>query len=506
MMPLLAEKSGLPRFKTDDNNDMACRVRCAIEDEDDLDVSRALNPDLDVYPGDEDQLRDVAKSAAENANPSTSSRATRELLLRNKEIAAAMKKMAWLATLLRYSPYKRRMFQRHCAKMGCEEPHTLLRDVVTRWDSTKDMIQRGLKLWQGILSFTEAANSPIPADKKLKRSDESDFRKLLELLTPIAKATKKFSDKQAPNIGDVIGMFEDLDKHFDQVSRADDIEEVWKQAAARGHFMSAKYYGLTDQANVIVLGTLLHPNYRKHALSLLKWPRDWQNAAVAQLRKVFVEYYQLDDESPQSESDSQNEAVDQLDSFSKQLMQLAQSQRESSNPGEAIDVWLKEPITPLSAKGERVDALQWWWAEREKGNERSGLTALALDVFSCPATSVDAERLFSRAGRVVTPLRHKLKAEKIGQIVTLGRWFLEKSVPEELLANMLEERAEARRARRAAKSAMLRKRKATTDNDAGLNKRTKPADQMQLGGNEENDDSAQNSNLNFDIDSDSMQE
>ncbi|KAE8245971.1 hypothetical protein A4X06_0g5286 [Tilletia controversa] len=108
----------------DDSKDGSNDPQGAIEDEDDLDVSRALNPDLDVDPGDEDQLRDVAKSAAENAKPSTSSRATRELLLRNKEIAAAMKKMAWLATLLRYSPYKRRMFQRHCARMGCEEPHS----------------------------------------------------------------------------------------------------------------------------------------------------------------------------------------------------------------------------------------------------------------------------------------------------------------------------------------------------------------------------------------------
>ncbi|CAD6892253.1 unnamed protein product [Tilletia caries] len=104
----------------DDSKDGSNDPQGAIEDEDDLDVSRALNPDLDVDPGDEDQLRDVAKSAAENAKPSTSSRATRELLLRNKEIAAAMKKMAWLATLLRYSPYKRRMFQRHCARMGLQ--------------------------------------------------------------------------------------------------------------------------------------------------------------------------------------------------------------------------------------------------------------------------------------------------------------------------------------------------------------------------------------------------
>ncbi|CAD6958427.1 unnamed protein product [Tilletia controversa] len=67
----------------------------------------------------------------------------------------------------------------------------------------------------------------------------------------------------------------------------------------------------------------------------------------------------------------------------------------------------------------------------------SGLTALALDVFSAPATSVDVERLFSKAGRHVTPLRHRLKAVKLGQMVTLGGWFREGWVPTDCLGTYL---------------------------------------------------------------------
>ncbi|KAE8246600.1 hypothetical protein A4X06_0g4948 [Tilletia controversa] len=77
---------------------------------------------------------------------------------------------------------------------------------------------------------------------------------------------------------------------------------------------------------------------------------------------------------------------------------------------------------------------------------------MAMDVFSCPATSVDVERLFSRAGRVVSPLRHKLKAAKIAQLVTVGKWFVEGSVPDDLLPNVLTEEDNARRAKRKAKA------------------------------------------------------
>ncbi|KAE8185971.1 hypothetical protein CF328_g7384 [Tilletia controversa] len=142
----------------DDSKDGSNDPQGAIEDEDDLDVSRALNPDLDVDPGDEDQLRDVAKSAAENAKPSTSSRATRELLLRNKEIAAAMKKMAWLATLLRYSPYKRRMFQRHCARMG---------SPVSRINELVDRMEKDIKL--------AAKARSAKKKEKPRESSEDDF-------------------------------------------------------------------------------------------------------------------------------------------------------------------------------------------------------------------------------------------------------------------------------------------------------------------------------------------
>ncbi|KAE8266689.1 hypothetical protein A4X09_0g5664 [Tilletia walkeri] len=413
MMPLLAAKNGLPRFKVDGDNDMSCRVRCAahilnlisksilngfspkkkkgqssltsdgnddtgrngvdigddddsdsdseasdeeggdrevvVEDEDDLAVSRALNPDLDLTEDDDENQLDLISAQTSNAGKegvtsNAAKRAACEVNMRNKEVADAIKKLAWLASLLRYSPRKRRIFERHCAKMGCEGPHRLLRDVVTRWDSTKDILQRGLDLWQGILSFTEAPHTPIPQEKRLKRSNEGDLRKLLDLLLPIAKATKQFSST-TPNIGDVIGMFKNLDKHFVNVSKTDGLEEVWKQAAARGHAMSAKYYGLTYQANVIAIGTLLHPNFRKYALGLLKWTKDWQNSAEAQPREVFHESYEMDEVEDEPQTESQRAAHDKLDELSKGLLQLAQSQREKTSPSEAIDLWLSEPIT-----------------------------------------------------------------------------------------------------------------------------------------------------------------
>ncbi|CAD6923228.1 unnamed protein product [Tilletia controversa] len=115
-----------------------------------------------------------------------------------------------------------------------------------------------------------------------------------------------------------------------------------------------------------------------------------------------------------------------------------------------------------------VDPLQWWWSEKAKGNEHFGLTDLALDVFACPATSVDVERLFSRAGRVVTPLRHRLKADRIAQLVTVGKWFTEGSVPENLLPDVLADEVRARKDKRKAKTDLMRAQKRSKTNDTSV--------------------------------------
>ncbi|CAD7066410.1 unnamed protein product [Tilletia caries] len=113
---------------------------------------------------------------------------------------------------------------------------------------------------------------------------------------------------------------------------------------------------------------------------------------------------------------------------------------------------------------------------------------MALDVFSTPATSVEVERLFSRAGRTVTPLRYRLKAERISQLVTVGKWFSEGAVPETLLPDALSSEAAVRKEKR--ERIRNGKRKAKEAEEAnGATKRTKRVDSVGDADGEHDDDS-----------------
>ncbi|KAE8221493.1 hypothetical protein CF326_g8546, partial [Tilletia indica] len=157
----------------------------AVEDEEDLEISTSLNPQETAVEEDEEDVQQVLDSVPTKL----SARQTLELQMRNKEIGTALRKLAWLAQQFRYSPVKRRSFHKQCERLSCKAPYTIVRDVATRWNSTLDMIESGLRLWKGIIAYTEREDTPIPKDKRLKRTDEDDLRKLFDFLKPISDAT-----------------------------------------------------------------------------------------------------------------------------------------------------------------------------------------------------------------------------------------------------------------------------------------------------------------------------
>ena len=89
-------------------------------------------------------------------------------------------------------------------------------------------------------------------------------------------------------------------------------------------------------------------------------------------------------------------------------------------------------------EGDDVDELELWqsswedgdgdvrdplayWHERRRRYPR--LSRMALDFLTIQATSAECERLFSAAGRMVTPLRSRLDADMIGMCQVLRSWL-----------------------------------------------------------------------------------
>ncbi|KAE8241260.1 hypothetical protein A4X13_0g7493 [Tilletia indica] len=211
-------------------------------------------------------------------------------------------------------------------------------------------------------------------------------------------------------------------------------------------------------------------------LEAMKWEEDWKTTAVDILRSNYEEFYKIEPMESQEDNDTQEddpeEGEKEEDPVLAAMMKRSMARKAEAKIVDPIEDWLAD-VTPLGKKMETVDPLAWWWKEKQRGNDRMGLADLALDVFSCPATSVDVERLFSRAGRNVTSLRHNMKARKLAKVVSLGQWFLDDWVPSTLLDDILKKekearelaRAERKRRRQGESERARKKRKVTPDGD-----------------------------------------
>ncbi|KAE8219134.1 hypothetical protein CF319_g7115 [Tilletia indica] len=74
------------------------------------------------------------------------------------------------------SPTLRGSLQETCALFKLKTPYSLIRDVATRWNSTLDMVERALVLWDAITTWQEHNAKLIPAKYRVKRSYKSSYQ------------------------------------------------------------------------------------------------------------------------------------------------------------------------------------------------------------------------------------------------------------------------------------------------------------------------------------------
>ena len=75
---------------------------------------------------------------------------------------------------------------------------------------------------------------------------------------------------------------------------------------------------------------------------------------------------------------------------------------------EEFNSYLKSPIIP------NEDPVSYW------SKSQSTMRTLALEVLSVSASSVPVKRVFSQAGRVLSPLRTRLSPNRLDQILMIA--------------------------------------------------------------------------------------
>jgi hypothetical protein len=81
--------------------------------------------------------------------------------------------------------------------------------------------------------------------------------------------------------------------------------------------------------------------------------------------------------------------------------------------------YLTAPLTP-NPKGQIFDILEWW---KLRQKEYPILSMVARDYLGIPASSAFVERVFSRAGHLLSDDRLSMKEDTIREIMCVDYWF-----------------------------------------------------------------------------------
>jgi hypothetical protein len=199
-----------------------------------------------------------------------------------------------------------------------------------------------------------------------------------------------------------------------------------------------EYYGKLS-STAYVAAVVFHPCKKWRALERL-WDQlptrqtsEWRRRYERSLTTIWEDKYKNKAYGAGSGTVSAAEATSALDyierrlAFSRSLAtgssdsQGRQCKRQPAaaiSPQDEFDQYLSEP--PVDNMAYKADPIGWW---RDVGAIRfPRLSYMAVDFLTIPSSSAETERDFSSCGRMITPLRSRLRRHIVGMSQCLRSW------------------------------------------------------------------------------------
>jgi hypothetical protein len=318
----------------------------------------------------------------------------------------------------------------------------LVVDVTTRWNSSLDMIERGVKLRVAIDSFideeqrkydeyiarlTDNGRKPIPKrykprpsilDDRISREDWEVLTEYMAILAPFKEVTKELEGQpyhgNRGSIWEVLPSMEYLLEHLEAMKERYEYHPDihFRTNINLGWSKIDEYYNRTKESPAYVASLVLHPQYKWQWIEA-EWKEFscWIIEAKEMVAGLWKDYKGMAvEETTERVPQSRRE----LSGFRARL-QSHQHTPIVEEQEDEYDSWTsREPPNPAVS-----NPISYWIENRRRWPR---LARMALDIFSIPAMSSDPERIFSLSGDMVSPKRNALQAETIGAAQCLKSW------------------------------------------------------------------------------------
>lgn len=203
----------------------------------------------------------------------------------------------------------------------------------------------------------------------------------------------------------LLEMFEEgVEKYRHDEYMSTCVEAGWKKLT--------EYYRKADRAPRYIAAIVLDPT-KKWAYFRDRKP-EWRNSAKRSLKMFWEQSYRSSTGRAQR-ADTENPTSDSNNLF------LLWMEKKQAQPIDNLDEL--EQYTSEARLIEVGSSVLSWWVSRAQRSRFPLLSAMAIDIFSIPAMSSEAERVFSGAKHTISDERASLQIDTIQALECLKSWF-----------------------------------------------------------------------------------
>jgi len=285
----------------------------------------------------------------------------------------------------------------------------LLQEVVTRWNSSYYMLKR---ISDVRTELAIALNECTRAPPSLTAEEFKAIDEILQLLEPFEVATTTISGESYVTSSLIIPLSRGISAKL--ISLENKLETVEGQDVLKSLIKSVnerlKPY---NTRTVTMLGTILDPKFKKYGFRTA----EEADNAIQLLQKEYTSLIaSTKTASSVDRMPSTSQAYTQENSKADELLFLPNNNQLIATPlsDAIIDIrqYIEKPVIDR-----RACSLDYW------STSNNMLRKMADKYLCIPATSVPSERIFSKAGKIMSNKRNRLKDKNLNTLLFLKHNF-----------------------------------------------------------------------------------
>ena len=282
--------------------------------------------------------------------------------------------------------------------------HKLIQEVDTRWNSTFYMFERIVEQHQAITTALCLSNRN---DLCLSAADVKLLEESLSVLQPFEAATREISADQYVSISKAIPLARSL-QHLTAGSS--------HQTSLRSQLSAQmrRRYTAIERAHLLAVSTLIDPRMKKMAFSNQEAARQAEQWIIQEARDTIeAEATTAGTQNDNTEGRDEQSAPGLWDLFDQKVVNSQLTRSSASKATVEVHAYIGEDVLPRLE-----DPLTWWKTHEKRFNL---LSKLAKKYLCVPGTSVPSERLFSKAGELVSIRRNRPKSKNVDMMLFLNK-------------------------------------------------------------------------------------